>query len=353
MAKTYTSRGQLYKELFPEAPRYRLEQIERALLAQIDATSFMDISTLSLNERKNLEERVPFFALREKLLLVSKNHDTCKVLLESDLGIFESVLMKNMRGDWTICVSSQIGCGMGCKFCATGTMGFKANLHYDLILDQLRYWQHFVAKNENFGGRISNIVFMGMGEPLANYDNVKQAINLILKYTDIGPTKITVSSVGVLPVLRKILSDNEFPPVRIAISLHSADKETRKEIVPTSSENFLKELQSWVIDYLDLFGNRSHHITFEYVMLKEVNDTSDAAIKLGRFIAPFKQEVKVNLIPYNTTGSEYERSEDVRIMRFADKLRSNGVSVTVRKNMGNDINAACGQLVTLANAAKN
>ena len=138
----------------------------------------------------------------------------------------ETVLMENKRGDWTICVSSQLGCAMGCTFCATGKMGLTRNMTADEITDQYRFWQHFIATprsgayQEDFKGdqRISNVVFMGMGEPLANYENVKKSIHTWLKNTDLGPTHITVSTVGILPVLEEILTDPDWPDARLAIS---------------------------------------------------------------------------------------------------------------------------------------
>jgi 23S rRNA (adenine2503-C2)-methyltransferase len=344
----YVAREQLFAELFPDEPGYRWKQLEQAICSLSNVTSFADFTSLSKEMRSTLESEMPFLSLKLELLQTSKNLDTCKALFSSSFGKFESVLMKNMRGSWTICVSSQIGCGMGCTFCATGKMGFIANLSYDLIIDQYRFWNYFVQKNKKYAGRISNIVFMGMGEPLANYPQVKKAVRTLLEYTDLGPTKITVSSVGVLPILNKILNDEEFPRVRIAISLHSADPITRKAIVPSSSPQFLDELREWAVNYLDAFGNRSHHITFEYVMLKDTNDSKEAAQKLRHYVKSISKNIKVNLIPYNTVDETHDRSERAVIEKFANVLRDGQIKVTIRKNMGNDISAACGQLATLS-----
>ena len=151
-----------------------------------------------------MEEKTPWYSISLYNIFISQKKDTHKAILQtSDNQKFESVLMENRTGAWTICVSSQIGCAMKCSFCATGTMGIKRNLSSDEIVDQYRFWNAAIQPHE----RISNIVFMGMGEPLANYENVRHAINQILKHTDIGRTKITVSSVGIIPQLERILTD--------------------------------------------------------------------------------------------------------------------------------------------------
>jgi 23S rRNA (adenine2503-C2)-methyltransferase len=186
---------------------------------------------------------------------------------------------------------------------------------------------------------------MGMGEPLANYNNVKTTINKLLQYTDLGLTKITVSTVGVIPALKKILNDKEWPHVRLALSLHSADLESRKTLVPTTFDKFLDEIEEWAIQYLDKFGNNKHHLTFEYVMLKGINDTKMHAQKLAEFTNRIGN-VKINLIPYNFIGTQYECSTGDQIKKFMNKLQGSGINVTRRKNMGTDIDAACGQLST-------
>jgi 23S rRNA (adenine2503-C2)-methyltransferase len=196
--------------------------------------------------------------------------------------------------------------------------------------------------------RISNVVFMGMGEPLANYDNVKEAIQTWLDHTDLGPTKITVSSVGVVNQLEKILTDPTWPDVRIAISLHSANQRKREEIVPTTAPQFLNFLADWSHRYAAVRGNRTHHITYEYILIDHVNDTPELALELARYIKKTAYS-KVNVIPYNpVTGKSLARSDRTRIVTFKDVLRQHGIDVTERKTMGDDIAAACGQLVVSA-----
>ena len=342
---TYIKRTDQIKALFPSEPAFRIKQITKALFNR-KIGSWNDMTFLSPEMRKTLTDEIPFLSVSEVLTQCSKNQDTFKAKIQVYGGkAVETVLMKNQRDQWTICVSSQIGCAMDCSFCATGKMGLTRNLDAEEIMDQYRFWNYYLEKYPHLSPRISNIVFMGMGEPLANYPNVKETINTLLAHTDLGKTKITVSTVGVIPSLKKILTDPEWPDVRIAISLHSANPITRKNIVPTSFEKFLPEIKEWCIDYLQKYGNKTHHLTFEYVMLKNINDTNDHAKVLADFVNSIGH-IKVNLIPYNYIGTLLECSTDNQIKTFMKILEENGITVTKRKNMGQDISAACGQLIT-------
>ncbi len=363
-------RKEQFSQLFPDTPAYRWKQIEQAFFVPT-IVSWDGITSLSKKMRAGLVD-IPFMSVKATQIMVSAKKDTHKALLElSDGQIVESVLMENARGDWTICVSSQVGCAMRCGFCATGKMGLKRSLTTDEIVDQYRFWNYFLAtflptkalasvgvQSETDGTkvprnmkRISNIVFMGMGEPLANYENVKATLNTWLANTDIGKTRITVSTVGVLPRLEQILTDKDWPHVRLAVSLHSAIAETRKQIVPTSYDDFLPKLQDWARRYLSILGNRRHHLTFEYVMLKNINDTDEHAHALAAFVHSIGN-VRCNLIPYNLTDCEFSRSEDNQIAKFISILEKADVTATRRKTMGDDIAAACGQLIVLSKKAK-
>lgn len=294
--------------------------------------------------------------VQEFRLLSSVRQDTFKAALTLDDGArIETVLMKNARGQWTVCVSSQVGCAMACTFCATGTMGFTRNLSEDEIVDQYRYWNMFLRKRTELPQRISNIVFMGMGEPLSNVEAVKGALHMLLKYTDLGPTHITVSTVGLIPMLRQLLTDAEWPPVRLAVSLHSAVPETRRRLMPTSYETFLDDLVVWADAYFEGNESRRRHLTFEYLMLSRVNDDERHAEALIRF-ARRVGKVRINLIPYNYSpqnpqriagqaGTVYRESLPGDFARFEEQLNGAGITVTRRRTMGDDIAAACGQLV--------
>lgn len=302
------------------------------------------MTTLPTEDRTIFAQHIPWMSLKAVNITTSRTGDTHKaIVMLVDGQNIETVLMGNARDEWTICVSSQVGCAMKCSFCATGTMGFIRNLSYDEIIDQYRFWNTWMHE-KGFPGRISNIVFMGMGEPLANYDSVKKALVTLLEYTDIGATRITVSTVGVLPQLEKLLHDKQWPHVRLAISLHSASQSERPAIVPTTAPGFHDKLAQWAHHYIEKLGNRRHHITFEYVMLEGVNDRPQDADTLARYVSSIGH-IKVNLIPYNTTAAGYIRSHQDRMDTFLAALARAGVVATVRKTMGDDISAACGQLV--------
>lgn len=337
------TRAETLHILFGSVPVWRLTQVEQALFSPFIRT-FSDITTLPALWREPLHRAQVFISYRTAQVFWSQKKDTFKALLKlADGKQIETVLMKNARGAYTVCVSTQVGCAMACTFCATGKMGFSRNLSEDEIVDQVRHWIYFLADHPEIAARVSNVVYMGMGEPLANYDAVKQSLRTILKYTDIGPTHMTVSTVGLVPMLNRILDDLEWPAVRLAVSLHSADPQTRKEIMPTSYDNFPDTLAEWAERYFEKFDSKRRHLTFEYIMLSGVNDSekhAEALIKFTRRIG----KVRVNLIPYNYTGDVFHKSTQTDIDIFQQRLEYAGVDVTRRRTMGEDIAAACGQL---------
>lgn len=343
------TRKEQFQKLFPDSPAFRFKQLDEAVFHD-NWQDWNDVSNLSVTIRNEINGTLLWMSCTQVRVFESKNKDTFKAVLRVDGGhLIETVLMKNPRDQWTICVSSQIGCAMKCSFCATGTMGLTRNLSSDEIIDQVRFWKMFLAKRPEIAQRISNVVFMGMGEPLANYEHVREALRLLLAYTDIGPTRITVSTVGLLPMMEKILMDEKWPPVRLAVSLHSADSDTRKNIMPSSYDGFLEKLAAWTERYFEKFDTKRRHITFEYVMLSGVNDTLLHAQALALFASKVGK-VRINLIPYNATASEYHQSTVDQADTFLQYLKSKGVDATKRRTMGDDIAAACGQLVTEGNA---
>jgi len=337
------SRIEKIKELFPSEPAFRLRQIDAALFDP-QIRTWSDISTLPQTMREQLTAFMPFMTVDAVMVQSDRSGQTYKALLRIDGdATVETVLMKNSRGAWTICVSSQVGCAMRCAFCATGRLGLKRNLTSDEIVDQYRFWQQYLVDHEELGSRISNIVYMGMGEPLANYENVKTSLNNLLANTDIGKTRITVSTAGVMPRLEQLLEDPDWPHVRLAVSLHSANELTRRSIMPSSYEGFLHDLKVWSRQYLKKFGNRRHHLTFEYILLAGVNDNQSDADELAKYVRKIGN-VRINLIPYNFTGDDFFGSDQQTINDFQQRLMNQGVTVTVRKSLGQDIAAACGQL---------
>lgn len=376
------------KTILATEPAYRLKQIEKAWF-DVNLNSYNEITTLPVELRDKLKD-LPWMSLEVHTELKSKVDNTRKYLFKlADGNLIEMVLMgrrnlkktihdthKTIPGQsnemyrntcivnreddrYTICISSQAGCPMRCAFCATGKAGFKRNLTAEEIVDQYRFAKRVLAKE---GNRVNNIVLMGQGEPLVNYANVKKALNTILAHSDIGPTKITLSTVGYIPAMEQMITDTDFPPVRFALSLHSAIEESRKKIIPTHKPGFLEWLIKWGKAYHEKFGNRTHFIGFEYIMLSGVNDDEKHLQALLKFCKHFPL-VRVNLIPYNTTsdsaavdeinkleeqmGSNYRiftRTPHELIEHWHESLMKAGFTSTIRYSQGQDIAAACGQL---------
>ncbi len=319
-------------------PEYRYTQIATAWY---DAESWDVVSTISKELRQELKGAFPWLSLVGSEIATSPRDGTQKSLMTLQDGQkIESVFMPNARGKRTICVSSQVGCAMACTFCATGTMGMIRNLSVDEIVDQVRFWKFARPEEE-----ISNIVFMGMGEPLANYEVVKEVVRILIDELGIGATRITVSTVGVPVILNRLLKDDSFPHVRIAFSLHAGTDETRSQIVPSHRAWTIAKIVDWMERYLDTYGNRRHHVTVEYVMLNGVNDMHSEARALVKVFAKIHDSVKLNLIPWNATGKHLERSTHEHIEEFARICEAGGITTTIRYSKGLDIEAACGQLV--------
>jgi|GEM_PF-288527 23S rRNA (adenine2503-C2)-methyltransferase len=348
--------------------KFRRAQIERAWF-DVNINSYDEITTLPLALREKLKV-IPWMSFKTHTALVSKVDNTRKYLLElNDGNYIEMVLMgrKNRKenvGDdaldrYTICISSQAGCPMQCVFCATGKAGFKRHLTAEEIVDQYRIAQRILAKE---GNRVSNIVMMGQGEPLLNYDNVKRALNILLKNTDLGNTKITMSTAGVVHSMEQMLKDDDFPPVRFALSLHSAIEETRKKIMPSHKKGFLDFLVIWANAYHKKLGTRTHFIGLEYIMLAGINDDVKH-LKALITLCKKMPHLRVNLIPYNYTGDPesaaaanaleekmgsnyriFTRTPHEQIEHWHEEIMKAGFTSTIRYSQGQDIAAACGQL---------
>lgn len=271
---------------------------------------------------------------RLKIVDVQEDVDVCKYLFElGDGEHIEAVLMRHDYGN-SICVSSQVGCNMGCKFCESGRRKKVRNLEtYEMVLQILMI-------EELLGERISHVVVMGIGEPFDNYDNLIKFLKIINhpKGLAIGARHITVSTCGVVP---KILEFSELPlQINLAISLHAPNNELRNKIMPINKAYSLDELIPALKTYLERTNRR---VTFEYILLSGVNDSADCAVELARLVKGIN--CYINLIPYNETNNiEYKRTKTVQIMRFYDILKKNNVNVTIRREFGSKISAACGQL---------
>ena len=280
--------------------------------------------------------------------LVSED-GTRKWLLKTDDGNeYEMVFIPDAdRG--TLCVSSQVGCTLNCRFCHTGTMKLVRNLTAGEIAGQIMLARDALGEwpkpGEDLTGEarmLTNIVMMGMGEPLYNFDNVKGALLLVMDETGLGLSRrrITLSTSGVVPMMQRC---GEELGVNLAVSLHAVNKETRDEIVPLNKKYGIEELLQACADYPG--ASNARRITFEYVMLKDVNDSDEDARELVRLIKRYKLPAKVNLIPFNPwPGSNYECSHPKRIQAFSKIVFDAGISAPVRTPRGRDIMAACGQL---------
>lgn len=316
-------------------PAYRITQLWSGLYEQFQEVD--EITTLSAALRQRLNETLPtsLQLVRES---VSDKGDTIKFLwqlVDGDHPI-ETVLM-HYRERVTVCVSTQAGCAMGCGFCATGQAGFNRQLSVGEIVEQVVRAARHAKKRKQ---RVANVVFMGMGEPLANEPAVWGAVERLHGDIGISARHLTISTVGVVPGIRTLATRPL--PVNLAVSLHAARDELRDELVPINKRYPISELMTACHDYLRAKNRR---ISFEWAMIAGVNDTARDAGELARLALSLKPTAHVNLIPLNPTPGYSTRGTDLAdVRRFADRLSDRGVNVTVRRNRGTDIDAACGQL---------
>ncbi|MGV3024678.1 23S rRNA (adenine(2503)-C(2))-methyltransferase RlmN [Clostridium thermobutyricum] len=296
--------------------------------------SFDEMKNLPKNLKEKLNSNFKVY-IPEVVDVYSSNLDgTKKMLLKLEDGnLIESVIMKYKHGN-TICVSTQVGCRMGCKFCASTIEGRVRNLTSGEILGQV------LRAGEVEGERISNIVLMGSGEPLDNYDNVVKFLREVnAEYgLNIGQRHITLSTCGLVPKIRDL--SNEGLNVTLAISLHAFSDEKRREIMPIANKYSISEILEECRNYIEKTNRR---VTFEYSLVKDINDSKEDAKALSKLLKGIL--CHVNLIPVNEIKeNSFKRSSEKTIEEFAQILKSAGIEATVRREMGSDINAACGQL---------
>ena len=312
--------------------KFRAKQLFSWIYSK-SASNFDLMSDINKDFREKLKNCAVILDTKIKKKQVSSD-GTIKYLIEfHDGNCAECVLMRfDNRSNLSACVSSQVGCYMGCDFCATAKRGFIRNLEPYEILSQI------LTIQQDTGLKITNVVFMGQGEPLNNYDNVYEAIERINKYLNIGIRRITVSTCGVASKIKQ-MCEMELVPT-LAISLHCADSETRARIMPVEKKYNLDELKKSLIFYCDKTGKR---VTLEYVLIGGLTDTKEMAQKLCDYIKDLK--CNINLIPYNPIGlDKYKKPVKKDIMIFKYLLESQGKKVTIRLERGADIDAACGQL---------
>ena len=317
--------------------KYRATQVF-SWLYQKRVTSIDDMSDISLTFRDVLKEKYSLYLPKEVRQQVSYD-GTVKMLLEfNDGSNVETVLMRYDYGN-AICVSSQVGCNMGCKFCASGLLKKQRDLTPGEMVAQVLKMQEYLD-NEGKGERVSHIVIMGSGEPFDNYDNVMSFIRITndQKGLAIGARHITVSTSGIAPKIKEYSKAGI--QVNLAISLHASNDEIRNRLMPVNKAYPLKVLFEAIKEYEH---NADRRVTIEYILLKGINDSIANADELAELLKG--TFAYVNLIPYNEVQeNEFKRSDKTSVRAFYERLKSHGVNVTIRKEFGTDIDAACGQL---------
>ncbi len=313
-------------------PKYRLKQAKSAVFQEL-IDDWTETSSLPLELRKKLNEVCPLSIEAETL--TSKNKDAVKTRIALKDGLkIESVLMRHNDGRNTVCVSSQVGCPLACEFCATGKMGFKRNLESLEIVEQVLFFARYLKKENK---RITNIVFMGMGEPFLNYENVIKAIRIIngKDGLNIGARNISISTVGIIEGIKKL--SQEKLQVNLAVSLHAPNNKLRDKIMPINKKYPIEAILKAVDDYIK---KTKRQVMFEYLLIKGINDSDACAIELAKLIR--KPLYFLNLILYNPTG-EFQPSPPERVKKFKGVLKKEGVKFSQRYEFGQGIKAACGQ----------
>jgi len=326
------------EEVLKGEPSFRLKQVKKAIFKDL-IQNWDEITTLPQNLRQKLSEKCSISELKAEKILVSKgNQVAVKVLFKLKDGFkIESVLMRHVDGRRTVCLSSQVGCAMDCQFCATGQQGFKRNLTSWEIIDQVLYFARSLKKDKE---KITNVVFMGMGEPFLNYDNVLEAIKIFNDKDgfNLGARHISISTCGITEGIKKL--SGEKLQVNLAISLHAFNNELRDKLMPINEKYPIEKVLKAVDDYIKKTKRR---VMFECLMIDGVNDSPEQAEELVKILK--KPLYFVNLISFNPIGhSGLSPSPGWKIKKFKDILEKQGVDVTQRYRFGQEIKAACGQL---------
>ncbi|OGC79974.1 MAG: 23S rRNA (adenine(2503)-C(2))-methyltransferase [candidate division Zixibacteria bacterium RBG_16_43_9] len=315
--------------------KYKAKQLAKWIYNK-GVTDFEEMTDLSKDLRRKLSEVAYIGKLKLTRKQVSKIDQTEKFLLELfDDKRIETVLMRE-KNRVTVCISTQVGCALNCIFCATGKSGFERNLSAGEIVDQIIAVKGYLKEDE----KITNIVIMGMGEPLLNYENTVKAIRIIQSELglSISAKRITLSTSGIAPEIYKLA--DERLKIKLALSLNAPDDELRRKLMPITKKYPLSE----VLEALKYYAKKNDiRITFEYVLIKDVNDSEEQALKLAKLIRGIT--CKINLIPYNPIKEcPYKKPDEETLMKFRDILYPRAPAVTLRRSKGEDIQAACGQL---------
>ncbi len=324
--------------LLEDEPRYRVDQVWHGLWNEAQSVETITTIPKALRERLGATFAPSLSVAND----VQSDHGATRkwVFRLADGATIETVLMA-YDDRVTVCVSSQAGCAMGCTFCATGQAGFTRQLTTGEVLEQVMFATRAAAPR-----RLSNVVFMGMGEPLANYKVTVDAVRRLHEYRGLSARHLTVSTVGVAPAIERLAQEGL--PLTLAVSLHAANNETRDELVPLNRRYPLERLHEACVNWV---ATTSRRLSFEWALIDGVNDTDRALDELARYADSLRAHV--NLIPLNPTPGYLVRgSSPERVRAFRDGLEAQGINVTVRHTRGRSIDAACGQLASVTNAKR-
>lgn len=323
----------LHEALIKE-PKFRYKQANQAVFIDL-ITNWQEATNLSLALREKLNECCPL-DIQVELSPCDEMGARKALVIFADGQAAETVLIPQASGNYAVCLSSMVGCPLGCLFCATGQNGFSRNLKAEEMVDQFLFWARYL---KNLGeGKIDNVVFMGMGEPFLNYSEVLKAVKIFNnpETFNFGARRISISTAGMIDGIKRLATEKI--QINLAISLHAPNDQLRVGLMPLAGKTSIKNLLAAVDNYIAKTGRK---VMFEYLLIKNVNDHDEEARSLATLMK--KPLYHVNLIPYNPTG-RFSPSTPERSKRFKEILEQAGVAVTFRRSFGRDIDAACGQL---------
>ncbi len=328
-----------------QQPSYRLQQFNQHYYQQL-IKSFDELTTWSKDLREQLQQEFSFSSLNLVKKQETKDQSTIKVLFalnRSPEDKLETVLMRHDDGRNTVCVSCMVGCPVGCTFCATGKMGLRTKLTAQEIVDQVLFFARWLKDKDE---KITNVVFMGMGEPMLNLEAIEGSIDVLINPEKMGLSqrRLTLSTAGFPEQIKKFVDDG-YDQVKLAISLHAPNQELREKMMPIARQFSLKELFA-ALDYYQEKTNKL--VSYEYILIKGLNDSPEHAQQLADLLAG--KLAHVNLIPFNPVpGTGYQRPKRQQVSQFSELLSTAGISNSIRVTMGDEIDAACGQLSSSKN----
>lgn len=325
-------------------PAYRAQQLRDGFFQQ-HRDGAAELTVLPRALREQIAAAYAVFTVTQRQIKVSSDGRAHKAIVAlADGKLIETVLLNPKPGLWSCCISSQVGCALRCSFCATGAMGFIRNLSAEEITDQVLFWRRYIRREE-IPAALHNVVYMGMGEPFHNRKAVFASLEeLCNPHTfNMGARRLSVSTAGLAPGIVEF--GERFPQVNLAVSLHAANDELRQRLMPVNKAFPLAELLAALRTYLERTNRK---VFIEYILLDRENDSEEHARELARLLKTLNAPARlhVNLIVYNKTRSDHQESSRLKATAFKHVLQQYGLHATIRKNLGRDIDGACGQLIT-------